>query len=1141
MNRQKSQKSRGQNDVFALLYKGYGSCVFAKCRKFTFEVSKRGDEIAFDVYATEAVITHIGKKTTHLKGLEREEAKENLVSMSPGNFQRKCVDEAEPEVVLSGNTQKIRNDATTRTARREAVQRDHFHNDPVFDAMLHWKEGLETSSPTSLLVQDIGLPLHAYMFSDLQIETVRRFFKDPKECTVKFDATGRKVHALSYDPRKRVYLYSGVVKIRGIIFPVFEAIEVRHDQFTIGSFLEKFRGLSHKLHPTIWPIFGRLVTDYSPALIHAVMRALNDMRLIDYLRTIFNYVTGKYSSKDLNAIIILTLCRNHFIGMGTDTISEKCGKKSPHRKFLAECLCAMLQTQSLEEFTIVYKGFLTVTLSQYQTDAVTEGYRMITSRSAHVATEELKEDSQIEVDEDLFEADLKLLDSPFHTYCLEIYVSVKEQVEKNTASGKLNENFCPSYVTDVFLKRYSPILPLWTEILKNDRGYDFLSTNAEVEKYYEILDQDVMNHSPNVRLQKYIELVSGYISSTLKKLNLCVHTKPLKKSDKGKIPSLTVREKHSPADAEAQKVVSDDPGDNVNVEETWAKRTQNPHSHLHLSHTKSLLENLEKKSAPADGQQKVVQPANKEKKVPITKGDWREVISERFVAIVDGYEKLQEEGDPVLFLYGTLDRPLYLSSVMAVLNSNCLDTSLVDACMYILRKSHSSAGVYVASTDVSEVVFNSNGRDFEDVRMSLHGVNKVIFPLLQDAHWSLVVCDICECSMAVLNFSGDREELMERFLSFVDHCNVSEQPALDAVSWKLTEMPHVEPQCDKVNCGVYMLRFLRLILEEKALTNEFVILEERCHLAELCLQFKEGLQGVSCSLSEQFLLPNGLVNNIDYYNADLDEQFCILVREGHLPVFVEDFSKLMRNEWLSGNVIDALLLLHCIVRTDVVLLTSNDSMTMLDSRARLTKNMRIMTCTLKNKTIIMPYHANGNHWCLIIADCSAKQYTYLDPYHPSESTPTHLDKFVQFLRKRNAITSDQIVSSGWVPKVFGGLPRQEDNMNCGVLVCYYAVCVLQNVSSHNGIDCRRLRQDFACKLIQDAPFCKHLCVYCGKDEFKKNRSSKRVSEMVMCERCKRWAHMWPCLKYLKATAKVIRSETFDFVCKLCEVNGHLLL
>ena len=175
--------------------------------------------------------------------------------------------------------------------------------------------------------------------------------------------------------------------------------------------------MCHQMHTQSGDFFCRIVVACSYALIHAVMRAFCYMRLLDCLRAMFNFVIKKYTTRDISSIIYLTLCRNHFLWVLVLMLSrKKLARKVLCANFCLEALCARLQAKDFEEFSVIYT---TVTLSQKTSTKATEACEMVLGRASTFKVEEPSEMYKIiEVDENVFGSDTKLLDSPFYTNCL---------------------------------------------------------------------------------------------------------------------------------------------------------------------------------------------------------------------------------------------------------------------------------------------------------------------------------------------------------------------------------------------------------------------------------------------------------------------------------------------------------------------------------------------------------------------------------------------------------------------------------------------------------------------------------------------------------------------------------------------------
>lgn len=85
-------RQRGVDNDVTLTIPVYSRCIYRKCRLFRLDILQTDAERFFmDVKSTDNEIYHKGKRTTHLKSIEREEEKDILATTKPARYQRQCV------------------------------------------------------------------------------------------------------------------------------------------------------------------------------------------------------------------------------------------------------------------------------------------------------------------------------------------------------------------------------------------------------------------------------------------------------------------------------------------------------------------------------------------------------------------------------------------------------------------------------------------------------------------------------------------------------------------------------------------------------------------------------------------------------------------------------------------------------------------------------------------------------------------------------------------------------------------------------------------------------------------------------------------------------------------------------------------
>lgn len=212
-------------------------------------------------------------------------------------------------------------------------------------------------------------------------------------------------------------------------------------------------------------------------------------------------------------------------------------------------------------------------------------------------------------------------------------------------------------------------------------------------------------------------------------------------------------------------------------------------------------------------------------------------------------------------------------------------------------------------------------------------------------------------------------------------------------------------QDDNVNCGIYMLSYIRGIINDIRSLSPIDPVDVRLEMARLCInQSKEIMNESDLSSAAKNLLgkryENVLSRNVQYYSAieeDSDEFAICLFGSGVRLLDSHDFDRLLSPEkWLSGAIIDAAIHVH--MNDELRKLFVNVSCYMstnLVIKSTVRKEDIIINVVLSGKTLLMPILVNENHWCLIIANITKKTCRLLDPLDVSNASK-YLDKFIKF-------------------------------------------------------------------------------------------------------------------------------------------------
>jgi Ulp1 family protease len=158
---------------------------------------------------------------------------------------------------------------------------------------------------------------------------------------------------------------------------------------------------------------------------------------------------------------------------------------------------------------------------------------------------------------------------------------------------------------------------------------------------------------------------------------------------------------------------------------------------------------------------------------------------------------------------------------------------------------------------------------------------------------------------------------------------------------------------------------------------------------------------------------------------------------------LKSYSKVFKRGWLYDSIIDAFLLKILFGHNNYMSISSLLSLSVLQSKP-FTK--RVSDIIMSKELLFIPFN-NNSHWVLIVADLKDHYFEFYDPLKLPVTTSYNL-----VIRKWCMTLKDILKShDNWEVKC----PEhtlQNDNMNCGVFVCYYAYQKINKLNLNQSFD-----------------------------------------------------------------------------------------
>ncbi|EFA00379.1 hypothetical protein TcasGA2_TC003225 [Tribolium castaneum] len=368
-------------------------------------------------------------------------------------------------------------------------------------------------------------PLTVYLFSIEQLEVIKHALSQTNNgfIVLHLDATGSVVHSPP-ETKKRVYYYAGVVHIKDkeLVCPVFEMITSEHDGYSIGSWLQAFESFIVKSKQLKWSIFSYVVTDFSFAFINAITTQWNKMDDISvYLNIVYDYIT---SETTVRPKITLKLCCAHFMKLITNDINKICGSNKTQKKFFKHSIAAVFMKTSLPEVEKWFKKMVLITSKEFlDLDGKLSNVisKMFDTLNNSKDLEDIDEETETETEDTEIPHTL-YQKSKFYRHFFKICEQDKKMINSAIDSDNINIFYNP-LILDLILKKYLPILPLWSNIYPNLRDRDSIErfSNAPVENWFCQVKNNILKTTGlRLRCTRFIRAVREVVLSKSKECAL---------------------------------------------------------------------------------------------------------------------------------------------------------------------------------------------------------------------------------------------------------------------------------------------------------------------------------------------------------------------------------------------------------------------------------------------------------------------------------------------------------------------------------------------------------------------------------------------------------------------------------------------
>ena len=606
------------------VFKASGNCIFSNCTcSFKLSMNRTQFQVKeISVYYAGNVKHATGERQSRfIQNSERATLASRFKEKGckPSKVYQELKDDLTSNAKASGNRTGCGVQPTTiRKIASESRQNEYISKDIVeslvaIRQLFIEKENSRNMPPSKIqgFIQTISVyPLTVCMWTEGQV----RLWHDRVLHDVAYlDATGTIVG--NYDGKRSLY-YALAVRHPTVCnppIPVAEMITNNHSAMNIRGFLEKFKGDDAK-------VFGRdviprqVTTDYSKAIILAILREFNNESLLLFLNRAHRLLCREGTSEDLKLTTPHVGC-SHFMHIVHKNLSAirhlrktTSGKNSNHGdvwyRFNMYCMSLLVNASTLEEFNVILKDVTVCLMSKYLVDKVQDSYKNITGRVEKMGKYKIDNvvdhagecDGTISKDTTK-ESCVPSLKNPFENHFENLLnpIIVEIDIDNNGQSGCYEENrsWCPEFLA--FIRSYVCEMPLWSGVLlgsldlysktgcstspdekdqSNEAFLSYRSANAKSEGYIEgvmrQLKQEDFPGKKRMRADAFALENYERIKRRLTDFGDRIHTALTPKAKRLYRKRKPVKE--SPNSLPEKKTKGKGNDDYNTVEETWGKR-----------------------------------------------------------------------------------------------------------------------------------------------------------------------------------------------------------------------------------------------------------------------------------------------------------------------------------------------------------------------------------------------------------------------------------------------------------------------------------------------------------------------------------------------------------------------------------------
>lgn len=373
----------------------YAHCEFPTCNKLKFEARYNEDNCSMKVVVlsnneTNTEITHIKKtdgsvlqRRQQLRSFERLKVQQELQTTNAFPLRSSKISTLQSAIPNRDTigVNRIPSAAVLRTAKSQMKTLLNRDVDPFIDLILMKKENED-------LIKFISMPLSVDLF---YLPACKYYKSVKKHDVVYFDASGGMCgHPYAHEnskrikegkiplPQQKVLFYTTIAEKNSALLPLQMLITEDHTALNIAYHLKKFRLECTKAK--IWPIFRKVIIDFSDALKIGINMAYNDFApcstTLSYLNYCHEVITHTTNLKP-HFIIPQACCAHLAKIISIDLNKNFPGIKKRLKHFIQECMAYATTTSDMASQEKWWEIFCIIIGSKKYTPAVSQSIRFM--------------------------------------------------------------------------------------------------------------------------------------------------------------------------------------------------------------------------------------------------------------------------------------------------------------------------------------------------------------------------------------------------------------------------------------------------------------------------------------------------------------------------------------------------------------------------------------------------------------------------------------------------------------------------------------------------------------------------------------------------------------------------------------------